>query len=221
MKTWSAFHWIVVPLLGLTACGRPSEPELRRYREISLPPPSRAERAADVAAMAQAPVVTNATPPPAGMASDRMAPGAPAVASAATSVQWTAPAGWVEQPGNPMRIMTFLVGPGRVECTLTAFPGSVGGIEGNLQRWAGQINVNLEPDALARFARTPKTFETEGKFPCLVYDFADVAPEAEPSTLAAILPLDDRTLFVKLTGPRALLAEHKEAFTALCRSLRP
>lgn len=120
-----------------------------------------------------------------------------------------------------MRIMTFEVGPDRAECTLTAFPGSVGGLEGNLARWAGQINLSLAPDTLARFARSPTTFETDGGFPCLVYDFADVAPQADPSMLAAILPLDGRTLFVKLTGKRELLAEQRAAFIGLCRSLAP
>lgn len=214
MKSWSAFHWLVIPALGLAACGRQAEPELRRYREISSPAPTRAERAADVAAMAQM------QPNGAGGA-DMNALGAPAVDTASSSVQWTTPDGWIEQRGNPMRIVTFLVGPGKAECTLTAFPGSVGGIEGNLQRWAGQINLTLAPEDLSKFARAPQTFKTEGEFSCLVYDFSAVAPDAEPSILAAILPLDDRTLFVKLTGPRVLLAEQKEAFTALCRSLRP
>ncbi len=172
---------------------------------------------ADVAAMARA----QPDSMPAAPVSDRTAPGAPPVAAASASVRWTTPEGWVEQPGNPMRIMTFVVGPSRAECTLTAFPGAVGGIEGNLARWAGQIQLSLPQEALARFARAPATFETEGGFACLVYDFADLAPEADPSILAAILPLDDRTLFVKLTGPRAALADQKDAFTALCRSLRP
>ncbi|HMP75677.1 MAG TPA: hypothetical protein PKE12_05200 [Kiritimatiellia bacterium] len=217
MKNWSAFIFAAFGMAAVTACDRAGDTQLRRYREISVPAATRTERAADVAAMAQAQPAT----PPAGPVSDMNAPGAPAVAAAPVSVQWTTPAGWIEQPGNPMRIMTFVVGPNRVECTLTAFPGTVGGIEGNLQRWAGQINLNLAPEVIARFARTPKTFKTEGDFSCLVYDFADVAPGAEPSTLAAILPLDDRTIFVKFTGPGALLAAEKEAFEALCRSLRP
>lgn len=161
----------------------------------------------------------NAASIPSG--SDMNAPGAPAVAPAGGGVAWTTPGGWIEQHGNPMRIATFLVGPERAECTLTAFPGAVGGVEDNLRRWAGQIKLNLSPDVLARFARTPSTFKTEGGFSCLLYDFSEVAPDADPSILSAILPLEDRTLFVKLMGPRALLAQEKPAFEALCRSLRP
>jgi hypothetical protein len=202
---------LVACAAAFVSCGGSSDAELRRYREISIEPPSRAERMADVAAMARA----QPDAMPAGTASDRNAPAAP------IAVRWTTPDGWVEKPGNPMRIMTFLVGPERAECTLTAFPGAVGGIEGNLARWAGQLNLNVAQDVLARFARAPATFETEGGFACLVYDFADVAPDSDPSILAAILPLDDQTLFVKLTGPRALLADQREAFKALCRSLRP
>lgn len=194
-------------VLFLMACDRKAEPELRRYREIVIPPPARAERRADAALQ----------PPGADMA----APGAPAVQATATDLAWTTPNGWTEHRNHPMRIVTFLVGPDGAECSVTAFPGAVGGIEGNLQRWAGQINATIATDALARFARGPETFKTEGGFSCLLYDFRDVAPDADPSILAAILPLDDRTLFVKLTAPRALLAEQKDAFRALCRSLRP
>jgi hypothetical protein len=190
---------------------------LRRYREISVEAPSRAERLADVAAMARA----QPDAVPAGVASDRNAPGAPPVAAIPTAIRWTTPPGWVEKTGNPMRLMTFLVGDERAECTLAAFPGAVGGIEGNLARWASQINLSVAQDDLARFARNPETFKSEGGFACLIYDFSKLAPDADPSILAAILPLDDRTLFVKLTGSRALLADQKDAFAALCRSLRP
>lgn len=205
----------LIPLALLAACTRQEEPELRRYREISIPAPTRTERRADVAAMSQVPPAT------APAASAMNAPGAPAVASTPTELAWTTPDGWTEHRNNPMRIVTFLVGPEQAECAVTAFPGAVGGIEGNLQRWAGQINLSLAPDALARFARGPETFKTQGEFSCLLYDFGAAAPEIDPSMLAAILPLDDRTIFVKFTGPRALLARQKAAFRALCESLRP
>ncbi|MCZ7593321.1 MAG: hypothetical protein M5U15_14815 [Kiritimatiellae bacterium] len=186
---------------------------MRRYREIATTPHTHAEQTSEATSMERAQAQMGG--------SDMNAPGAPAVSAAAVAVHWTAPEGWVEQRGNPMRIATFLVGSEKAECTLTAFPGTVGGIEENLQRWAGQINLRVSAGDLAKFARAPTAFKTEGDFPCLVYDFASVAPDAEPSMLAAILPLDEQTLFVKLTGSRALLAEQKEAFTALCRSLRP
>ncbi len=216
MKYWSAFSWIVVVALGLSACGRDSGPTLRRYREIATDSSihaghSHGDPSSEMAQMREA---------ASGM-SDMTAPGAPAVTTANAPVSWTTPEGWIEQTGNPMRIATFLVGEEKAECTLTAFPGSVGGIEENLQRWAGQINLKVAPETLSKFARAPQTFKTEGDFPCLVYDFSTVAPDSDPSMLAAILSLEDRTLFVKLTGSRALLAEQKEAFTALCRSLRP
>ncbi|MCS6770683.1 MAG: hypothetical protein NZ740_01500 [Kiritimatiellae bacterium] len=201
----------------MVGCTRENDLQPRRYREIFVEAPTRTERLADVAAMARAQPTESAAPSPA----DRDAPGAPTVAAAPVAVRWTSPEGWVEKPGHPMRLMTFAVGANGAECTLTAFPGPVGGLEGNLARWAGQINVSIPADELARFARSPQTFETEGGFPCLVYDFAAVAPEADPSMLAAILPADTHTIFVKLTAPRALIAEQKEAFLALCRSLRP
>ncbi len=197
----------ILPVVLLAACGRPDEDGLRRYREISIPAPARDDAAAQPAAG-----------PSAG---DMLAPGAAGVAPTPTSLAWTTPDGWTEHRENPMRIVTFLVGADRAECAITAFPGAVGGIEGNLERWAGQIQVALPPETLARFARGPETFKTDGGLSCLLYDFGTVAPAADPTVLAAILPMDDRTLFVKFTGPASLLAEQKDAFRALCRSLRP
>lgn len=214
MNSWSASTCFVLCALVLSACGRDAtSPQMRRYREIATTPHTHAEESSGASSMERAQSQMGGS----GM----NAPGAPAVSAASVAVNWTTPDGWTEQRGNPMRIATFLVGPEKAECTLTAFPGTVGGIEENLQRWAGQIGLQATPEGFAKFARAPLTFKTEGGFSCLVYDFASLAPNAEPSMLAAILPLDEQTLFVKLTGPRALLADQKEAFTALCRSLRP
>lgn len=207
------------------ACGRGDGHAPRHYREIVETSPTRAERAADVAAMIRAeaeapgsalPQRRTDAPLGAGSASTTVI-----VARAGIALRWTLPPDWSEEPGNPMRLMTFRVGPERAECTLTAFPGAVGGIEGNLARWAGQLELSLAPEVLSRFARSPKTFETEGKMPCLLYDFTTVSPESDPSMLAAILPLEGRTVFVKLVAPRRVIEAQRGAFEQFCRSLRP
>lgn len=198
-------------LCAVLTCGcRDRAPVLRHYREVAVEAPTRQERAADVAAMARQ------TPPAGGdMASTPVATGGAALT-------WTVPEGWTEQPGNAMRMATFLVGPDRKECTIVSFPGDVGGIEANLRRWLGQLNADVSDDALAKFARAPETFQSEGGLGCLIYDFAGVLPAGAPaSILAAIVPMEGQTVFVKLLGSRDLLAAERERFLALCRSLKP
>lgn len=198
--------------LGAAGCGRPAS-GLRAYREVAVPPPD-------------APVRGGASVPglPPGMgepgAAGAMASAPVAVSGA--SLQWTAPAGWVEQPGQAVRLVTFLVGPDRAECTIVGFPGDVGGLEANLRRWLGQLKADVSDDALALFASRPESFTSEGGLDCRVFDFATIlAPDAPASMLAAVVPLGSQTFFVKLAGSHALLAAEKDNFMALCRSLRP
>lgn len=218
-------HFVVIGVALVFACGRQEGHVPRRYREIVETSPTRAERAADVAAMIRAEAEAPRPALPTMQADAPLGPGSASttviVARAGAALRWTLPPDWSEEPGHPMRLMTFRVGPERAECTLTAFPGAVGGIEGNLARWAGQLGLSLSQEVLSRFARSPKTFETEGKLPCLLYDFTTVAPEGDPSMLAAILPLEGRTVFVKLTAPRPVIEAQRGAFEQFCRSLRP
>jgi hypothetical protein len=210
MSARSHVHALLVAAGCLAAGCRERAPELRQYREVAVEPPTRQERVADVAAMAQQ----------APSAGGDMA--ATPVATGTAVLTWRVPEGWIEQPGRAMRMATFLVGPDRKECTIVSFPGDVGGIEANLRRWIGQLNVTVPDEALARFARMPETFQSEGQLGCLVYDFTGLLPaDAPQSILAAIVPMDGQTVFVKLMGPRDLLAAERERFLDLCRSLKP
>ncbi len=121
-----------------------------------------------------------------------------------------------------MRLATFQVGSDGGECTITVFPGDVGGLEANLRRWLGQLKADVADAELARFARAPVTLQSEGNLACLIYDFAGLLPaDHTHSLLAAVVPRDGVTAFIKFTGPRVLLAAEKENFYSLCRSLKP
>lgn len=190
------------------ACDR-AQPTVRSYREIAVAP----ERPA-------------ATPPPSappamgGMTGGDMA--STPVATAKTSLTWVLPSGWTEGPARAMRLATFNVGTSGAECVITVFPGDVGGLEANLRRWLGQLQVTVADPEVAKFSRAPDTFQSEGGLPCLVYDFGTLVPaEKADSLLAAVVPLEGSTAFVKFAGTRALLAAEKDNFLALCRSLKP
>lgn len=196
----------LLPLLVcMVGCDR-SDRAVRRYQEIAVTP----ERSAPSAV----------TPPIAAAASGDMA--STPVQTSDTKLTWTTPTGWTEGAVRAMRLATFIVDAAGRECVITIFPGEVGGLEANLQRWLGQLQATVAPEVLSKFARAPETFQSEGGLPCLVYDFAGLLPaEATDSLLAAVVPMDGQTAFVKLNGTRDQLAAEKENFLALCRSLKP
>ena len=213
---WTFMVCLPAAMYLAAGCG-PSEPEQRQYREVrTAPEPTPAPVSAPQAP--QPPLGPAAAPPMAGQAS--MA-AAGAGMTPAVEVSWTTPDGWQEQPGGGARIATFLV-EGR-ECTITAFPGDVGGTIANLQRWLGQIQAQPPaPAALNEFADNAPAFTSRGGLPGRIYDLGDLLPNPQPDTesmLAAILTKQDASVFIKLTAPRSVLEAHHDAFVALCESL--
>lgn len=198
------FLMLTLVLAAAGGCDRPRD-VVRTYQEVSVRP----ER---LSAPAEAPV---ASAPAGAMASTP-------VQTSAARLHWTVPPGWTEQGGSQMRLVTFKVGPDGAECVITIFPGDVGGLEANLRRWLGQLQVTVEDAEVARFARAPETFQSEGGLPCLVYDFSALLPaDRADSLLAAVVPLEGSTAFVKFGAAKTLLDAEKENFRALCRSLQP
>jgi len=61
--------------------------------------------------------------------------------SSSHDVAWTVPAAWREiETTNDMRIATFQTEFG-LEVAVTAFPGDVGGLVANVNRWRGQVGL--------------------------------------------------------------------------------
>ena len=198
------FLMLTLVLAAAGGCDRPRT-AVRTYQELSVLP--------------ERPVVPEAAPVAPSPAGDMAST---PVQTSAARLRWTVPPGWTEQGGTQMRLVTFKVGAEGAECVITIFPGDVGGLEANLRRWLGQLQVTVGDAEVARFARAPETFQSDGALPCLVYDFGTLLPaDRADSLLAAVVPLEGSTAFVKFGGPRILLDAEKENFRALCRSLKP
>lgn len=210
-------------LLAATGCGE-KEREVRYYREIRFAEPdSPAVRAAGQMAAAAMPQ----TPPFAS--GEDIASAAPDRARAMGNLPadalgeqlpltWVAPDGWEDRGPSGIRIATLVAGG--QECTILSFPGDVGGDEANIRRWLGQINQNPPDDAVAQLLASPMMAVTAGGFEARIYDFADILPGDAPlSTIAAMVPVADQTVFIKFTGDTAVLADQKNAFMELTRSL--
>jgi len=169
----------------------------------------------------QVPMTVPAPPLPAGAgASDGkiLAPGA----------VFEIPAGWQsETPSSSMRLAQLVapgsLGPGQMAVFYFGAGGG-GGVEDNLQRWVGQMDVAA--------GTTPE----RGTFPVGPFNVSWIAVDGTlkggtmggPSQdtpgstlLGAVVEGEQGPYFFKLTGPSKTIAEQREAFLQMLRSARP
>jgi len=155
-------------------------------------------------------------------------PGAPTdPAMAATAVPtatgsdliWTAPADWVSKPASAMRKGSYTVRGegGEADLSITAFPGSTGGLLANLNRWRGQLGLAplAETELDANCARLDA-----GDLHLVVADFAGQAGGKPTRLVGAVVPHGGDTWFFKLMGPDALVAREKPAFLEFLRTIQ-
>ena len=127
--------------------------------------------------------------------------------------KWAKPDGWSEQPVSEMRLASFRVsGPDATsaDVSVTAFPGDAGGLVSNLNRWRGQLELpQLEENQLRQ---TIQQREIQGT-PAYFVDLQTAENSSKPSRiLGAVMERPDRTWFVKMTGPPALLESQRQKF---------
>lgn len=135
-------------------------------------------------------------------------------ADTGAKLTWTLPKGWTEQAGSGMRYATISPPADRkVDVAVTTFPGTVGGIFNNINRWRQQ--VGLEPIAEADLDKSITKIDANGT-EVIVTDLD--GPQVR--MLAAIVPAKDQTWFLKMTGDKQLVGKNKEEFLALAKSLR-
>jgi hypothetical protein len=201
----------VVVLAGMAAgCGKD---EIRVYQAPQEAP-------AVAAAPSRTPASKGGASSPSG-GSDESAP--ESAAGERPPVPWTVPAGWEEKPASGMRVASYAVKrpDGRsADISVVAMGGGAGGELDNVNRWRNQIG--LDPATEADLAglrsiipagnRQVVMYELDGKKPVLDDKYA-------ARTLAAILPAGEMTVFFKITGENALVAEQKPQFLAWLKSV--
>jgi hypothetical protein len=197
------FHtgaWLIV--LSVTGCDEPV-PTKRVYQEVVQPAPVTAVPADAIHA---------------GM-SDMTRP--IPVATEAAAFEWVTPTGWREEAGTGMRTATLWIED--AECTLIVLTGDMGGMAANVARWLEQVQLPVPAAAeLEAYVEALPRFTTAGGGSGVLIDFDEwVFADDARSTLAGVISLEQgQTLFVKLTGPAALLRREKMNFIELCESIR-
>jgi hypothetical protein len=210
----------VVALVALLGCDRSAptppaqqQPTPRPAEKTELPPGHPPLNAGDTK--------LPAGHPPVDMASQSLPPG---TGSAAGNPTWTVPAGWVAGKTTSVRRGVFNVsGPDgqAAEVVVTVFPGDVGGLAMNVNRWRGQLG--LEPVADAAVAGLTAPLEV-GAIKATVVDLTGKEPLPEkknvPRMLVAVVPQAGNTWFIKMVGDEPLVAAQKDTFLKFAQSVK-
>jgi hypothetical protein len=195
----------LVALLALAGCGGQDAKEISETRTTA--PPS-------AAAPAMPPGHDMQMPPMGG----ELPPGHPTV----SPYKWQVPEGWTEAPATSMRIGNFkIVASPEAECYLTVLKGAAGGVDANINRWRRQMGQpELKPEEIAAL---PKVDVLGQPAPLaeITGSFTGMAGQQFPdyALTGVVVMLTDETLFVKMTGPAAVVAAEKDRFLSFCKSL--
>lgn len=112
------------------------------------------------------------------------------------TVTWNAPATWVSQPVDGVRKASYKIGTS-IDGSVTSFPGSVGGLLSNINRWRAQIG--LAPITQDQLTLTQTSIPTHHG-PVTLWSGEMKNDQTNQAILGAILPLDTETWFFKLSG---------------------
>jgi len=140
---------------------------------------------------------------------------------AGVELAWVAPAAWTETAGTGMRRASFSADGSGIQCTIVALGGTAGGVESNIRRWLGQVNLQLDADALAALMAGMESGTTTSGLSWQWVDFnSQLKTPENPSMMAAILQKEGSTVFVKMTGTGSELAAQEAALRQLVESIR-
>ena len=131
---------------------------------------------------------------------------------AADKPAWNVPASWEEKSATSMRLGNFTAGNGQAEITVMTFPGEVGGLLANVNRWRGQSG--LPPVDEAGLAEVTGKINVSGTPATLVEAVGDTN-----ASISVFHPVGNQTWFYKMSGPSGVVTQEKAAFTAFLESI--
>jgi hypothetical protein len=162
-------------------------------------------------------------PPPANVASSALPPPAPPVAAdvAPDMPQWKPPTDWTETEPGPMIFKKFSISDpagAKAAVSISFFPGDVGGVFANVNRWRGQMGLSpLEADRLASVTETVET--AGGKATLVDFTGTDAKTGQLARLIGAIVPHGEQTWFYKLLGSSALVGKEKDGFVQFVKGV--
>lgn len=125
---------------------------------------------------------------------------------------WRIPTNWIEGRAVQMRRASFTVkGSEAIDISVNSFPGDVGGLAANVNRWRTQIGLlPLSSDEAEAIAQPLKGIH-DGYYIDL--------PGTAQRTLAAIFVHEGTSWFFKMTGPSAMVTQQETPFRTWVESI--
>ena len=130
------------------------------------------------------------------------------------SVTWAAPSAWKLGAASAMRKASFVLGSG-AEVSISAFPGDVGGLLANVNRWRTQVEVG--PISADELAHTVTHVQVSGGE--LLEIHAGPAAPGGKAVVVATLATAKQTWFFKLAGDASAVVSAQPEFDAFLTSI--
>ena len=148
---------------------------------------------------------------------------------------WDVPVDWTVGQEKAMRLATYIINPAEgdtdsAECAVFYFgPEHGGGVEMNLQRWAGQFE---QPDGGNSMDKAEIESEKRDELKITTIDLAGTylvtgammqvtGKKDNYRLLGAIVEGPQGLVFFKMTGPQKTMESAKADFYALLKSIKP
>ena len=136
-------------------------------------------------------------------------------------IRWTKPGQWTELAPTAFRKGNYVFedeSGGKVEITVSSFPGDVGGTLANVNRWRGQAGLTaISQDELAASLSEVAIDDNRGQI-------VDILPEDEDPQaariVAAIFMYRGDSWFFKMSGPQTIVDGQKPIFNSFIKSLK-
>jgi hypothetical protein len=124
------------------------------------------------------------------------------------------PENWKSKPPGQMVTSAYNIegDGGQAEVTVSKFPGDVGGMVANIQRWRGQLG--LPPGTAEDARKSAEMFEVGGKKDSYMVDLkgTNVRTGKSARMISIGVPFEGDTWFFKLMGDDAVVGKEKDKF---------
>ncbi len=139
-------------------------------------------------------------------------------------LEFTAPAGWVETPGNSIRLASYSIskeGYPPADFSITSFPGDTGGLVANVNRWRRQIG--LSPWDASQVSAAAQQLTNAASLEFKVFELKPSSDKEKSVSdewiRVAIMEKGGKSWFFKLKGDAVLVDLQSDEFKSLLQSV--
>ena len=134
----------------------------------------------------------------------------------ASGLFWEKPDSWIPSEGSPMRLASFAIpySGGSGDLSVIQLVGTGGGIESNVNRWRQQLD--LKSQSWEEIEKNIISMEGMlGSYNVIKI----INQKIESAFLCAIIPIENHTIFIKLSLKSVGIIEVEDDFMKFCSSL--